>query len=133
MSWMRITMDGTTYRVRVVYNTLMREFELIEGPAAGYMLNMRHERDLIGTGISYEMGIAPDPDYPDDYDNFWMAISAPVDSHEITMPYNNTTITYNAEIMSGRDTYDGLLSGRRQWTGLVVRYHYIQPQREASP
>ena len=125
-------MDGTTYRVRVVYDTLSRAFELVEGQNAGNMLSGRYERDLIGTGYTYEMRVEPDPDYPADYDNFYNAISNPQDYHTITMPYGQTTITYNAMIVSGQDTYQGVLSGVKQWGGLTVQYRYISPQKEAG-
>ena len=82
----QLNMDGTTYRVRIVYDTLIRSFELLEGVNAGEMLSGRHERDLLGTGYTYQMQVEPDPRYPTDYDAFFEAISAPVDSHTIIMP-----------------------------------------------
>ena len=132
MAYMRLTMDGTTYRVRIVYNTLARAFSLIEGSNAGDMLSGRHERDLIGTGYTYEMGIEPEPQFQEDYDAFYDAISEPVDSHVITVPYGQTTMTYEAMIESGSDIYRGKLSTVNQWSGLVVRFRYITPQKEAA-
>lgn len=128
----RLTMDGTTYRVRLVYNTLVRAFELVEGPNAGDMMSGRHERDLKGTGYTYSMGIEPDPDFPADYDNLFDELSAPVDSHVITVPYGQGTLTYSAEITGGQDTYDGTLSGVEQWKGLSVTFRYLGLQREAT-
>lgn len=125
----QLNMDGTTYRVRIVYDTLIRSFELLEGVNAGEMLSGRHERDLLGTGYTYEMQVEPDPRYPTDYDAFFEAISAPVDSHTIIMPYGQTTITYEAMVESGQDTYRGIVGGRTKWRGLTVQYRYIEPQR----
>lgn len=125
----QLNMDGTTYRVRIVYDTLIRSFELLEGVNAGEMLSGRHERDLLGTGYTYQMQVEPDPRYPTDYDAFFEAISAPVDSHTIIMPYGQTTITYEAMVESGQDTYRGIVSGRTRWRGLTVQYRYIEPQR----
>lgn len=124
-----ITMDGTNYRVRVKHNTLARSFELLEGPNQGDMLSGRHERDLLGTGYSYQMAVEPDPAYPEDYDAFYQAISAPVDNHRIVMPYGQGTITFDAEISGGADTWLGKLAGVNRWTGLVVQYRYVEPQR----
>ena len=131
-SWKRLIMDGRTYRVRLVYNTLVRAFELLEGPNAGYMLSKRHERDLAGTGFSYSMGIEPDPEYPGDYDDLFDALSNPVSSHVITVPYGQTTMTYAAEITGGSDTYKGTLSGVEQWGGLTVDFRYISPQKAVT-
>ena len=125
----QLNMDGTTYRVRIVYDTLIRSFELLEGVNAGEMLSGRHERDLLGTGYTYQMQVEPDPRYPTDYDAFFEAISAPVDSHTISMPYGQTTITYEAMVESGQDTYRGIVGGRTKWRGLTVQYRYIEPQR----
>ena len=125
----QLNMDGTTYRVRIVYDTLVRSFELLEGVNAGEMLSGRHERDLLGTGYTYQMQVEPDPLCPTDYDAFVDAISAPVDSHIIIMPYGQSTITYEAMVESGQDTYRGIVSGRTRWRGLTVQYRYIEPQR----
>ena len=125
----QLNMDGTTYRVRIVYDTLVRSFELLEGVNAGEMLSGRHERDLLGAGYTYQMQVEPDPRYPTDYDAFFEAISAPVDSHTIIMPYGQTTITYEAMVESGQDTYRGIVGGRTKWRGLTVQYRYIEPQR----
>ena len=125
----QLNMDGTTYRVRIVYDTLVRPFELLEGVNAGEMLSGRHERDLLGTGYTYQMQVEPDPRYPTDYDAFFEAISAPVDSHTIIMPYGQSTITYEAMVESGQDTYQGTVAGQTKWRGLTVQYRYIEPQR----
>lgn len=129
MDAMSITMDGVTYRVRIVYNTLVRAFTLIEGVNAGDMISSLRERDLSGTGYTYEMQVEPDPRYPADYDSFFHAISAPVDSHLVVMPYGQTTLIYNAIIESGSDTYKGMIGGVKRYGGLTVRYRYSQPQR----
>lgn len=128
----KLTMDGQVYRVRVVYESLIREFELLEGVNAGDMLSFRHERDLGGTGYSYELQVEPDPRYPEDYDAFYEAVSAPVDSHTITMPFGQNELTYEAMVENGRDMYRGRQGGRTIWRGLTVRYRYIKPQRTPS-
>lgn len=127
-----IIMDGITYRVRVVYDTMQRNFTLLSGANAGTMLSQREERDLIGTGFSYDMNIEPDPQYIEDYDAFYQAISAPVDTHTITLPYGQTTITYEAMIEGGTDTYRGKLGNKNMFHGLRITCRYIEPQRVVS-
>lgn len=126
---MGITMDGRTYDVRIVYNTLVRAFELIEGDNAGTMLSGRYERDLVGTGYSYQMRVEPNPLNRADYDAFFEAISAPTPTHTITVPYGQTTITYSARVLNGRDVYGGNPGGKKIWSGLTVEFVYIEPQR----
>lgn len=132
MAYMRITMDGTTYRVRVLYDSYIDSFSLIEGPNAGDMLSGRHERDLIGSADTYQMAVEPDWNYPEDFDAFFAALRAPVDSHTITVLDGQDTITYNAMIQSGQRTYKGQLSGVHRWAGLTVQFVPITPQREAG-
>nr|WP_326174945.1 hypothetical protein [uncultured Oscillibacter sp.] len=127
-----IQMDGRHYRVRIVYDTMERSFSLAGGSNEGYMLSRRHERDLVGSGYSYELGIEPDPRFPEDYDAFYDAVSAPVDSHEITMPYGQSSITFQAEIQSGTDRWRGRLAGKNRWSGLKILYTPIDPQRPAE-
>lgn len=124
-----VKLDGTLYHVRVVFNTLEQAFELIEGPNAGDMLSGRHERDLLGTAYSYQFGVERDPAHPGDYDAFFWAISAPVDSHTVEMPNGQSTLTFDAMIQSGRHVLGARLGGRNHWTGLVVNYTPITPQR----
>ena len=125
-------MDGTLYHVRVVFDTLKRSFELLSGPNAGTMLTGRQERDLLGTGYTYQLQVAPDPRYPADYDAFFEAISAPVDTHTITLPYGQGSITYEAAIKSGQDVYHGQIGSVNRWKDLTFKYEYIEPQREVE-
>lgn len=124
-----ITMDGRLYRVRVVYNTMERHFSLQSGVSESHMLSGRHERDLLGTSYSFQMAIEPDPLHSEDYDAFYEAASAPVDSHTITMPYGQSQITFEAEIQSGDDTSAGMVAGVRRWHGLKITFSPISPQR----
>lgn len=124
-----ITMDGILYHVRVVYNTLEQGFELIEGPNASKMLSGRRELDLLGTEYPYQLAVEPDPAHQDDYDAFFWAISAPVNSHSVTMPSGNGTLTFDAMVRSGKRVYKGKLAGNSRWSGLVVNFDPIEPQR----
>ena len=63
-----ITMDGKTYRVRVVYPSVEESARLVEGPNAGDMLSGRRERDLVGTYYDHTLSVEPAPRYPQDYD-----------------------------------------------------------------
>lgn len=132
MALMRLTVDGTTYRVRIVYNTIVRAFELSEGPNAGDMLSGRYERDLRGTKYNYQMAIEPDPEFPADYDALYEVLSAPVSSHAVVMPYGQTTISYQAMITSGSDTMGNMVGGVREWHGLTVSFRAIGIQRAVT-
>lgn len=124
-----LTMDGVHYRVRVVFDSLKRSFDLLSGPNAGEMLTGRKERDLLGTAYSYQLKVQPDPRFPQDYDAFYQSISAPVDTHTITLPFGQGTITYEASVESGQDAYHGKTGTARRWRDLTVNFDYTEPQR----
>lgn len=126
---MQILMDGATYHLNVSYETLGRSFRLSEGQNAGYMLSGDYERDLVGTYYDYVMQVQPDPLYPGDYDAFFDAISAPVPSHSITMPYGQGTITFDAMVSEGSDLYRGQVASRRRWGSLEVQFTAKKPQK----
>ena len=129
---MGITLDGTSYRVYLVYDSLQRTAEIISGDNAGTMLSGRREYDTLGTGYTYQMQAEPDMQFPQDYNDFYSAITAPVESHEITLPFGNSTITFNAHIVSTEDIYAGQLAGTHRWKRLNVTFEYIEPQRTAG-
>ena len=129
---MKIVMDGTTYRLRVKFETLGRSFRVEDGDNAGKMISGYYKRDVVGTYYDYTMAVIPDPRYPQDYDAFFEAISAPVDSHSITVPYGQGTLTYDAMVTSGADTSQGKVAGVQRWNGLQVQFTAQKPQREPS-
>lgn len=125
----KILMDGQTYRVRVVFGSRKRHFELVSGRNAGVSQNHVKIRDLQGTGYSYQLQVEPDPAFPEDYDLFYEAISAPVDYHDIRMPYGQGFRTFRFIVTSGDDQDNGILGGKRRWSGLTVNMEYFAPQR----
>lgn len=124
-----ITMDGKTYRVRIVYPSVEESATLKDGPNAGEMLSGRRERDLVGTYYDHSLAVEPDPRYPMDYDQFFEDITAPVPSHLITMPHGQGTVTYEAMVYSARHVANGVIAGIRRWKGLQVSFQGIRPAR----
>ena len=126
-----VTMDGIQYHVRVKIGTIGRSFRIGEGDNSSIMLSGLYDRDILGTYYDYEMEVEPDPFHPEDYDRFYEAISAPVQSHEITLPYGQSSITYDAMVSSGEDTMRDKIAGVQRWTRLKVQFSAARPQRPA--
>lgn len=124
-----ITLDGRLYKVGVVYNSLEQSFQLLQGQNAGKMLAGNKELDLIGTEYSYKLKVEPDPANLADYDDFWEAISAPVDSHTVSLPSNQGTMDFEAVVYSGTRVFDGVIAGWQRWSGLEITFTPIEPQR----
>ena len=126
---MPVVMDGVTYRVRVRIGTLEQSFHIDDGDAAGTAISGADIRDIIGTYYDYSMEVEPDPGHRADYDAFFRAISAPVDSHTITLPDGQGTMTFEAMVTSGRHIQKDRVGGVTRWTGLTVEFTAIEPQR----
>lgn len=124
-----IVVDGVSYCLRVKYPSRLRRFQLIEGSNSGTAQSYRKIRDIGGTSYTYTMGIEPDPLHPQDYDAFYEVISAPVESHRVIIPYGQSNIEFDAAIYEGEDTDQGIQSGYRRYTGLVIRFEPMAPQR----
>ena len=126
---MAVIMDGVTYNVRIAYPTLERSFNIPQGQNRGKSLGYSDIDDIFGTEYGYQFNVEEDPAHRADYDLFYEAISAPVGFHTITLPYGQSTITFQAKVTSGRDVFRGIVGGRRKWEGLEVRFSPIVPQR----
>lgn len=124
-----IKLDGIAYRVKIEFGSLVLSFAISEGKNSGTSLTNRLIRDILGTSYEYAMKIEPDVRYPDDFDAFFDAISAPVNSHMVEMPYGQDYLIFEAAVTGGSMTYDGILAGRKRWTALEVRFSPIEPQR----
>lgn len=129
---MQIVMDGVTYHLRVRYETIGRSFRVADGENAGDMLSGLYQRDLIGTYYDYTLEVEPDPQHREDYDSFFEAISSPVASHSVTLPYGQSTLTFQAMVTGGGDLYRGQVAGWRRWSGLQVQFTAQKPQKEPT-
>lgn len=125
-----VILDGVTYNLRVTFETIGRSFRIEDGENAGNMLSGLYQRDIIGTYYDYSMQVEADPNDPTTYDNFYQAITSPVNSHELTLPYGQSSITFNAMITSGSDTFRGKVGGKNRWGNLQINFTAIEPYRE---
>ena len=124
-----IVMDGVSYHLRVVLGSLEEGFRIEDGPNGGTLMDGSQSRDILGTYYDHQMRVEPDPKFYQDYIDFYMAISAPVDSHTITMPHGGEVLTYQAMVTSGRHVQRDTLGGKPRYTGLSVDFTAMSPHR----
>lgn len=123
-------MDGKEYHVEV--GELERSFSVTDTEQSGRTQDYAMHRDIIGTFYNYTMKVYPLTEYLDSYDEFYDAISNPnFESHEMTFPYNQETLTFQAYVNQGKDK---LMSrkGRNIWAlkdGLSLTFTAMEPQR----
>lgn len=127
----KITVDGVQYDVGLVFDSLSRSFEIMDGINAGTAINGKSIRDIIGTRYSYQLQIEPMPQSRADYDALYEVLSAPTARHSVSFPYGQTTISFDCQIISGTDTYHGIRRGQQAWQGLTIDFIPIEPQRRS--
>ena len=129
MAAMTIVMDSTTYHLAVQFGSMSRSFSFIEGQNTGMALSGRTILDTIGTNYAYSMDVEPLRGYPNEYDSFFQAISSPSRIHSVTLPYGQTTISFDCYILGGSDKLKDRRGSTWVWGGLTVQFVPIQPQR----
>lgn len=123
------TVDGVSYGVRVPSGGLKRSFKVLDGPNAGRMLSGEMKRDVIGTYYNYQVEILRDSASLAEYDRLYQVLSAPVDSHTVSFPYGQSTLTFQAYVTEGSDGLTRKTAGGNYWGGLSVQFTAMAPQR----
>ena len=123
-----ITLDGVTYSTLHV-KKLTRSFSVLDGENVGRLMNGEMQRDVIGTFYNYSVEIDPDAASRSDYDNFYEAISAPVASHTLVVPYAQRTLTFKAYVTNGKDELTAMMPTANRWKNLSFNFIAMAPQR----
>ena len=123
-----LSLDGKEYpNLHVV--SLKRSFSVLDGDNVGRVMTGAMTRDIIGTCYNYSLEIDPVSSDPEEYDDFYESISAPVDSHVLTVPYAQGTMTFDAYVANGDDELAGSYDGRNDWGNLTINFVAMKPKR----
>lgn len=126
-----ITMDGKQYKnIHVV--SLQRSFSVLDGENTGRVMTGEMDRDIIGTFYNYACEVDASQADREEYDAFWEAISAPVASHLISLPYAQGFIEYDAYVSNGSDSVLAVYDDEIEWGGLSFNFIAMAPQRRPS-
>lgn len=122
------TVDGKPYDVEVM--ELKRKAIITDTENSGRTLDGEMHRDIIGTYYNYSLKV--EPKYSDyaAYDELYELLTAPVKSHEIVMPYAQSTLVFKAYVTSAEDTLQ-IRNGINHWgqDGLTIDFIAMAPQR----
>jgi len=117
---MGLIINGKEYNVRV--SNLKRYAQIQDGGNAGRTMTGKMERDPRGTLYSYSMDIDSAGTALAEYDALYELLSEPVDSYSITMPYGQTSKTFDAYITDVNDELAWQRGGKTKWRGLTVKF-----------
>lgn len=134
-----LSINNTWYDVRLIKNSMKRQFTVVSGSNAGTSLAYTEIPDIVGTRIDYTVSIMPNPSNRAAYDNLVTLLSDPNNNYvSVKMPglNNSQTLSFNARVLTGTDTLAGnyvVGNGNvRLWEGLTVTFRAIAPQRMAT-
>ena len=123
-----LTLDGTAYP-NLHVGSLTRSFAVLDGDNAGRVMTGAMVRDIIGTFYNYSVEIDPVGNDLAEYDRFYEVISAPADSHVLTVPYGQTMYTFDAYVANGDDELFSADDQRNEWGNLTFNFIAMKPKR----
>lgn len=123
-----ITIDNNTYNVGIIKVT-RKASQKIEN--LGVTLDLRKHYDIKGTYYDYDVEVATQHMNVVDYDNLYEAITTPQESHTVTLPYGQSTITFEARISIASDVLVKSYTTFKKWGTLKITFEALSPQKEA--
>lgn len=116
----------------VLVPSLKRSFEILDGENAGRVKTGTMVRDVIGTYYNYSMELDTSESSIAEYDALYEVLSAPVDSHLLTVPYAQATLLFEAYVTSGEDNLISMENERNKWEGLSINFIAMSPKRRPA-
>lgn len=130
MSTLKI--DGIEF-TKAVVGEIKRTFQILDGENAGrQIITAKMERDILGTFYNYSLDIDSSFLTKEEYAQLYQVLSAPVDSHEIEVPYNQSTLVFEAYITNGSDELYRIDNEGNHWSKLAINFIAMEPQRRPN-
>lgn len=122
------TIDG--YKFDVIVSELKRTSTVLELNNQKTMSG-RANREIIGTIYNYEMSIEQLVGSAKDYDTLYYLLTAPVESHHLSIPYGQTMYEFDVYISEVKDKLTLIKENINVWNDLKVKFTAMQPKRRA--
>lgn len=122
------TIDGVGYP-GVGVESLTRSALIKDGQNAGELMSGEYERDLVGTYYHYTLVLSGMEPGSTDYDAMYEVLTAPVNSHQVVMPYGQGTLSFQAYIQNAGDALIAMTDTENWWGNLTIQFMAKRPQR----
>lgn len=123
-----ITIDNNTYSVGIIKVT-RRATQNMEN--LGTTLDLRKHYDIRGTYYDYIVEMATSKMRVADYDSLYEVLTTPQESHVVTLPYGQGTLTFEARVSVADDILLNSFTNLKKWGTLKVTFEALTPQKEA--
>lgn len=125
----RIKLNNKSYNVNV--DDLQRSFEVADNDSSGRLQNWKMHRDVAGTFYNYTLKVSQKDFDVKAYDDFYNAISSPVESQVLEVPYGQGVLVFDAYISKGKDSLKNSNGYLNIWDGLTINFIAMEPQRRS--
>lgn len=123
-----ITIDDVTYKVGIIKITRTASQKL---ESLGTTLDLRKHYDVKGTYYDYEVELATNNLDVGTYDELYEVLTNPQESHVVTMPYGQSSITFEARVSVASDSLVKNYNIFKKWGSIKVKFEALAPQKEA--
>lgn len=125
-------LDGIEYDVDVGIriDELERSFEKLSTDKSGRVMSGKMYINLIGTFYNYKMTVRRGLNCSlEEYEKFFEHLSAPVPFNVLTVPYGQTTMTFEAYITKGSQKLIRATKNEHYWGPVTLSFIAREPQR----
>lgn len=112
--------DGVGFNVNVT--NLKRNGKVQDTGSSGRVNSGLMHREIIGTYYNYTMELEQALENIEEYDRLYYALTAPVDSHILVIPYGQSTLTFTMYVTKVSDQLTFLNDDIRRWSGLEIEF-----------
>lgn len=123
-----VSIDNTSYDVGVVRIT-RKASQRVE--SLGTTLDLHKHYDVKGTYYDYDVEFFPRKMSRIAYDALYEALTDPLESHTVTLPYGQTDLTFTARVTTTEDVLQARYGNKTFWGGIKVTFEALTPQKEA--
>lgn len=125
-----IKLNGIEFDADVAISSYNRNFNVLDGPAAGRVQTGRMMRDVIGTYIGNKIKVFRRADNFNGLDEFWSyLVEHSVDnSVMLEAADGQTTIQYEAYYTSGSQDIEQVINGVNYWGEIEINFIPIDAQ-----
>lgn len=117
-----VTIDNVTYNVEWKNNDLKCKFEIINGDNSGRLQgNKDMYLEYVGTFYNYEGTLVRSRNCSrEEWDRLIGVLANPINSHTITVPFRQTTMTWQFYISSGEQSLICITEDGNRWANTIA-------------
>lgn len=123
-----ITIDNNSYDVGIIKITRRATQDIDK---LGTTMDLRKHYDIKGTYYDYEVELATYKMQLAEYDSLYEILTTPQESHIVTLPYGQSTLTFEARVSVASDSLIKSFTALKKWSSLKVTFEALTPQKEA--